>query len=368
MDWANGRLINQMAKQLPNLSVASFVGKSKGIHQDFHINIKEIYPLPVPFSLSGGIINSWRIYSTLNRIQKNNDLLIVQLPYIGFIPLRFINKPTIYHLCANVLTASKNPFKYKGLKLLFSTTFARLMHLYFTYLFSKRNAKVIVNGVELGSLYVQYEPKVVVSSSVFESEILPRSEVIHRNQQDPFRLLFIGRPSKEKGFPTLFRAFEKLIDDEKDIVLSLVGVSKEDFTSLVGVGVKERYLSRISFHGYVPWSEEFRQIVQAAHCLLMCSVSEGTPRVIVEAMALGCPVIATRVGGVKGTITHLESGLLFDPEDVEGLTESILSIFYNELLRQRLALNALERVRDFTIERFVSMFIQTINELNINES
>lgn len=364
MDWANGRVINQLIKRIPKLSLSIFVDSIKKTQYNYLISTPKIYQLPVPFTMWGGIKNSIKIYEIIKQIERDHDFLIIQLPFIGFLTLPFIRKPIAYHLCANVLTASRNPFKYSGLKLLIAKTVAAGIHRWFLFLFKKKQTQLIVNGAELDLLYQRFNPTVVVSSSIYENEIILNNEVVQKNANEPFRLLFIGRPSQEKGFPTLLAAFINLVDSKYDVNLSLLGVTKEELHQIVNFLIPDSYLDRIHFHGFISWGVYFKQIVSSSHCLLMCSVSEGTPRVVVEAMALGCPVIATRVGGISSTLEHEVTGLLFEPGDEAGLARLILSLHSDEVFRQRIIRQALVRVREFTLEKFTETFVHAVNSLD----
>ena len=71
---------------------------------------------------------------------------------------------------------------------------------------------------------------------------------------------------------------------------------------------------------------------QAAICVLT-SDFEGTPNVLLEAMASGLPVVATRVGGVPGIVRHGETGFLLDPDDLDGLTAALVELVRNSQLR-----------------------------------
>lgn len=368
MDWANGRVIDQLSNRIPALHVAIFAEPTKKKQHDYIVSIPEVYQLPIPFTLAGGIRNSRRIYRILKQIERDHDFLYIQLPFIGFLSLFFLRKPIVYHLCANVLTAARNPFKYSGFKRVIAETVAFVIHRCFLFLFNKKYTQLVVNGNELGLLYQQFNPSVVVSSSIFEREIILNSEVILRSPSDPFRLLFIGRPSQEKGFPILLAAFMHLVDSKHQVTLSLIGVTQEELLLIISFPISATYLSRIHFHGFISWGNQFKQIVASSHCLLMCSVSEGTPRVVVEAMALGCPVVATRVGGIASTIENGVTGLLFEPGDAAGLTNLILSLYSEEVLRQSIIKQALLRVRQYTLENFTETFVQALTRLELYES
>ena len=361
-DWANGRLVTELLwdKQY-RWSFAIFSDPVVGKNYDYQIKADKIYALPFPFSYVGGLKNSFIFYNILKKIERENDLLVIQLPIISFLPLLFLRKPVVYHLSANVLTASANPFKYKGLKLWASISFANGMNVVFRKLFIQRQNQLIVNGNELGALFKKFNPTVVVSSSIKHSEIILSEEIAVRRNPE-FRILFIGRPSMEKGINVLLEAFKKLVDNGKNVTLTMIGVGKEELNrNLINFEVEEKYLSRISCHGFIPWGGQFISIVKECHCLVMCSFSEGTPRVIIEAMALGCPVIATKVGGVS-TVINGSNGLLIPVGKVESLTEAIEKLQNDEEFRLSMAKQALEDVKNFTLERFTDVFKKLIAE------
>lgn len=101
----------------------------------------------------------------------------------------------------------------------------------------------------------------------------------------------------------------------------------------------------VTFAGFLQ-QDALRQLVQTAHLFLHPSRTaqdgnrEGVPNSMLEAMATGCPVIATRHGGIPEAITHQHSGLLIPENDHEALAESIHQLLSNPDESQRLAQNA----------------------------
>ena len=82
--------------------------------------------------------------------------------------------------------------------------------------------------------------------------------------------------------------------------------------------------------------------------LLVPSLSEGSPLVVLEAMAGGLPVVAARVGGVPDIINHEEHGLLFDSMDIDVAASQVCRLFDDSQLMKRIANNAQERARNLT--------------------
>jgi glycosyltransferase involved in cell wall biosynthesis len=363
MDWANGRLVHELSNLYgANFSLAIFSDPRQNSNHDFQITASEIYPLPFPFSYAGGIKNIFKIKDMLDRINREHDFLVIQLPFIGFPVLHRITKPSVFHVCANVLTAANNPFKYKGLSRLLSQLYANFIHNTNKNLFQKKNSLVIVNGNELGELYRAYHPQVTISSSIYGKEMIEETEIRRREENEVFGILFIGRPSKEKGFHTLIEAFINLVKEGSPVVLRLLGVKREELLKIVGENIETKYLERIEFLGFISWGERFRSIVSSSHCLVVSSVSEGTPRVLIEARALGCPVIATRIGGITTSVTDQVDGLLINPGKPEEISQAVVSLF-NEKFRMQLAKNGLQTVKKYSLEAFVNLFATTIQAL-----
>ncbi len=360
-DWANGRLIAELFKNTQySFSMAIFADPVMNDNYNYTLTPATVYTLPFPMSYYYGVRNVRKVYNVIKKIERENDILIIQLPIISFLPLLFIKKPVVYHVCANVLTAANNPFKYKGISLIAAKLFAGFMHTIHQHLFKKKTNYVIVNGNELGFVYKQNNPKIVVSSGIHASEII-RPEEAMRREDGTFNLLFIGRPSKEKGIDVLMRAFEKLQVKHRHIQLHMVGVEKQELIAgLAAEPMSEEALTKILFYGFVPWGELFKSIVQKCHVLIMSSISEGTPRVIIEARALGCPVIATNIGGISTSIVHGQDGILISAGNVQQLVTAVDELIDNENLRQNLSHNGLQTTTHYTVESFAQNFISTL--------
>jgi glycosyltransferase involved in cell wall biosynthesis len=81
------------------------------------------------------------------------------------------------------------------------------------------------------------------------------------------------------------------------------------------------------------------RLLTAADVFVLPSRLEGVPFAVCEALAFGCPVIATAVGGVPEILTHRVNGLLVDPEDSGKLAKMIRYALSSERIRDRLSRN-----------------------------
>jgi glycosyltransferase involved in cell wall biosynthesis len=243
-------------------------------------------------------------------------------------------------------------------------SYAQLIHWVNKRLFSKANVRVIANGGELADLYKEFNAIEVISSCVHEHQLISPEEI--KPKSDPFSILFVGRPGLEKGIDLLMQSFGDLKKAGKNVSRSFAGVTKEVFFEMNPEykDIVNQYAKDIHFLGMVPFGEQLFNLYKNSHVLVLASRVEGTPRVLVEARAFGCPVVATRVGGTPQSVTDGHDGLLFDPEKHEQLTEALLKLIENPEYRLQMAKNGLETVRTKqTIEIFTKPFRQCVEEL-----
>jgi glycosyltransferase involved in cell wall biosynthesis len=108
-----------------------------------------------------------------------------------------------------------------------------------------------------------------------------------------------------------------------------------------------------------PYSE-IPKYMAAADVFVLPSISEGLGLVILEALATGIPVVASRIGGIPDILIHEYNGLLVEPRDVEGLAEAIIRILSDGKLRERLSecgLKTIYGVKENELENLLSKLI-----------
>ncbi|HET8968586.1 MAG TPA: glycosyltransferase family 4 protein [Gaiellaceae bacterium] len=144
-------------------------------------------------------------------------------------------------------------------------------------------------------------------------------------------LVFAGRLGPQKALGVALHA----LVDVPDVALAVAGDGPE--RSLLERRVGELGLDeRVSFLGSVPRAQVLR-LFRAADASVLPSAWENFPHTVVEALAVGCPVIATAVGGVPEVVRDGENGLLVPPGDPAALAVAIDRFFSDRELRARLA-------------------------------
>jgi glycosyltransferase involved in cell wall biosynthesis len=152
---------------------------------------------------------------------------------------------------------------------------------------------------------------------------------------NPERLLIgaVGRLAAEKDFPSLIRAVDRLFRDGRNVELMLVGEGDErgPLEKLVD---QLKLTDRVHFLGH---RTDLIGLYEAMDAFVLSSRREGLPNVVLEAMAMEVPVIATRIAGLPKLIEHETSGLLVEPEDTEGLTAALGQLLADPDRRRTLA-------------------------------
>jgi glycosyltransferase involved in cell wall biosynthesis len=212
-----------------------------------------------------------------------------------------------------------------------------------------RSSMVIAVSSSLAQLYGSSAVQSVTfaPTAVAEGEILDRQDTC---QSTPTRLLFVGRLVPVKGLVYLFEAVRLLLHDGVPVRLTLVG-SGPRRKALIALAAKYKLASVIDFRGEVSFGPSLLALYREADIFVLPSLSEGTPRVLWEAMAAGLPIVATRVGGVPEIIREGETGLLASPRSAQRLAPSIRRVIEDEELRMRLIRGGYSLIREHTVEK-----------------
>lgn len=132
--------------------------------------------------------------------------------------------------------------------------------------------------------------------------------------RDERLIVFVGRVTREKGVFELLRAHGNL----EDTTLAVIG----DGPLRPVVDEAIRRGARVVAPGPQP-HDRIADWMAAADVVALPSWSEGTPNVVLEALALGRPVVATTVGGIPDVVTENRSGYLVPPRDAEALENAL---------------------------------------------
>jgi glycosyltransferase involved in cell wall biosynthesis len=194
------------------------------------------------------------------------------------------------------------------------------------------------------------EQYVAVPSGVPTAELRaaapPRGEARARLGLDPdaFIVVGLGRLVPIKGFDLLARALPALVAQIPSARVLLVGDGAER-AHLGAIAASMGVAERLRMTGE---TTDVASYLAAADVVAVPSRNEGMGRVIVEAMALGLPVVATTVGGIPDVVTDGECGRLVEPEDTDALAAALIELGRDPALRRKLGEAAVRRAEAFS--------------------
>lgn len=171
---------------------------------------------------------------------------------------------------------------------------------------------------------------------------------------DAGTVLYAGVLTRLKGLHVLLQAFSRVAQRLPDARLLLAG-SPEDpayARELRAQADRLGLADRVIFLGLLP-QHELARAMRCANLIVHPSLSEGLPRVLIEAMACGRPVLATAVGGIPDVVEEAVTGLLVPPGDPEPLAMQMAWVLTHRAEADAIGQTARERVRAvFTPERY----------------
>jgi len=175
----------------------------------------------------------------------------------------------------------------------------------------------------------------------------------------------LGRLDPIKDHPTLFRAAESCIIEGCDIRVLIVGEGNQRAALESELETRPRLRERTLFTGEV---SDVHNWLNAFDIYVLPSLSEGMSNTLLEAMAVGLPVVATRVGGNCEVVEHACSGLLFGAQDVPTLVDHLKSLINNHERRQTLGAAARKRVEKYfsvqlMLNRYSSMYQDVVERV-----
>ncbi len=215
-----------------------------------------------------------------------------------------------------------------------------------------------------------YCSRIFVESTVVDSDqadYLTESELKDKltDQNNSLNILFLARIKKTKGIFTAIDAYSSLKSRFPKIKLTIAGEGSE--LGLAKEYVRNRKINDVYFIGKVEGSKK-SEIYKAADIYIFPSESEGMPNSVLEAMAFGLPVIASKVGGLADILTDGVTGFFAPNNTSEEFVEHIGNMINNITLKNEISLNNFYLAREkYTAEKVAIRLKEIYSEILSNE-
>lgn len=183
---------------------------------------------------------------------------------------------------------------------------------------------------------------------------------------NPQVVLCIARLVPEKDHETLITAFARVAARHPEAELWLVGDGpRQKAIKRLAAGLLSPRQVR-----FIPGQLDLLPLLQQSSLLALSSVQEGLPNVVLEAMAVGLPVVATEVGGLSEVVKHGETGWLVPPKDVAALADSISQLLGDDVRRATFGRAGRKLVKqrfsvDDMVQRHEETFLRLLNKSHL---
>jgi len=212
----------------------------------------------------------------------------------------------------------------------------------------------LTNGADLTRKHDSSDSPVVdtKTTTISASDIANRADTCTGGA---IRLLAVSRIDPRKGLRCLPGAVALLrasgVDARLDIVGPTVGAPGEAERDAIVDDARRRGVDGdVRCVGAVPLQQLLQRYAEYDLFVLPTLPGEGIPRVLLEAMASGLPVVATRVAGIPSLITHERNGILIDEATPAAVADAVSRLVGDAALRRRLIQGGYETARSLTLE------------------
>lgn len=293
-------------------------------------------------------------WQALKKYCKIVDKVYIRVPSpFTWMPIFFSKRKMIMHYVGDTIDATKHNEKWGVLKK--TVMIIGYAPDYFLTLLASRYAKVYTNGGHLVNKLAKYgiNATAVISSTIREDSLNDSLPVLPYNG-NTVRLVYVGYIRYAKGMNCLMNIWQELKKRNIDFVFDLIGTGEmlEDVKSFVDTnGLK----NNVVIHGHIDDRQQINSILRGSDLFVFPSLSEGSPRVVIEAMSQGIPVVSTPVGSLPTTFENCNNIRFFDFDNAQQAVEIIDEYINKKELFVRQRESAYQEIKSkYTIEKFLS--------------
>jgi len=168
--------------------------------------------------------------------------------------------------------------------------------------------------------------------------------------------LMVARFLKSKGVLEYLEAAKAIKLKKKHVTFTLIGADDHSSDSIDREYIKKNYAQYVTILDEV---EDIRPIIESSSVIVLPSYREGTPRSVLEAMAMGRAIITTDVPGCRETVIHKENGFLAKAKDLQSLIEAMTALCEDPELIASMSQKSRKMVEEkFEVEFVSSQYIQ----------
>ena len=318
------------------------------------IQITNLTVIELPYYTSMLQARSYRkdFTKAIRQIAPMADLFYCRVPDpFCWMPARLTDKPVIMHFVGDTADATKHNINFSWLKkqiLLAGYSFE-----YRRILKSARKSTVYTNGTHLSAKLQKHgiTATPVISSTITRNDLA--LEPLRPMKHTPLTIIYVGYLRYAKGIDTLIEVIKRLEERHFNYQFHIVG-DGDMYSTLHDLVSELKAENHIHLHGHIDNRDKLLSLLRASDLFFFPSLSEGSPRVVIEAMSQGCPVLSTPVGSLPSCFEEGKDILFFPFKNATIATNKILEISEDLEMLTRLRDCAYQKVSEkFTMEEFI---------------
>jgi glycosyltransferase involved in cell wall biosynthesis len=359
------RYIAEFARHFERVTVFAPVTEQPSYFSGCRLEEPNVTVVALPWftTHAGAYRHARAIYRAFRRHADSLDVINARgtapLAYLLWFLTRRRGVPFVYHFASDPFEIIAASPKYRGVRrplarLAYGAEFAIQKHIL-------RQNFAFASGEALARRLRTVTPAVeaVMTSSLQPQDYLQRPDTC---LSPPIRLLSVGHLRREKGLDSLIQAVDLLRKRGRDVVLEVVGSGAfqgplEQLTRQLGLA------EQVKFSGHVQMGPALNDCYARADIFALPSLSEGSPKVVLEAMAHSVPVVATPVGNVPEVLEAGRRGVLVAAGNAAALAEGIDRLLTDGAFRQQCIREGFAFARQHGVEQFVARMAEKMRQL-----
>ena len=324
--------------------------ETKEVLEDISL-FKNVSVYRLPFSESYiSTIRYFFFYRKAYSQLKNHTVVYARYPIpFGWLQKVYLKKARrIIHFVGDPIDTIKNNPNIPLFKKRLLTTFFKPE--FFMYLWACNGAKVFSNGYHIAERIRKHNLKVhaLISTTLCQSDFYFNER--HTISQNP-KVIYVGYLRKAKGVETVINSFYLLQKEYPDALLTIVGTGESEFE--LKKLTQEILLNNVIFTGHVDCRRKLNDLLREQDIFCFASLSEGSPRVILEAMANGINVVSTPVGSLPYIFEDGKDIVFADFQDEVMFFNKMKTLIKNATIALAIRKNAFTKAQSYTVDKFI---------------
>lgn len=228
-----------------------------------------------------------------------------------------------------------------------------------------RRALTFANGAALCAKHERHGAKVheTKTTTLSVADVASRTDTCAGPR---IRLLCVSRIDPRKGLRSLPEVVSALVAARHDVTLDIVGptiglIGESEKAAIVSAAYRLGVADRVHLPGAVALDQLLPLYRDFDLFVLPTRPGEGIPRVLLEAMASGLPIVTTDVSGISSLITNGDNGMLIPEGSTVAMVDGLQSLITTPSLRQRLIQGGYATARAHTLERQAASLMQVVS-------